>query len=137
MNKLTGRQWPLLALMLVFQAAAVESAEVEYRGKIAIDYSKEMPLLGISSIRYDESKKQFILLSDDTGIINNTFGGVGEARYYTIPESEIWRNGEPVQAFEEKWAFYTQQHILKPDNDIAWINNGHIDTEKCCLAGQG
>ena len=60
MRKLTRSLWLLL---VVFQSVAVQSAEIEFKGQMAIGHSKELPLLGISSIRYDEGRKQFILLT--------------------------------------------------------------------------
>ena len=111
--------------------------KIEYLGKSTIEASKEKQVLGISSIRYDEERGKFFLVSDDTGTIPNRYGFEAPARYYTINLQEIWslKNETLVDDFNTKKIAIREQ-VIKPDNSLAYINNGHVDLESIALFGE-
>ena len=108
-----------------------------YLGKRDIDYSQEHPILGISSIRYDESGSgSYWLQSDDTGYSRNLFGQRGISRLYQVPEQHIWNKADerPYSALNTKPFIQYYRNtikpvILEPTPSIANSHCGQIDTE--------
>lgn len=112
----------------------------EYLGKVSIGHSQQLPVLGISSIRYHKTnggEDKLTLLSDDTGADSNLYGTAGKARYYTISLNRVWNGNKPITETYDEWADEVQEKVIDPDNSGVWINNGHVDTEGLALSEEG
>ena len=125
-----------LSLLMAISGAVLGESESNHKielieGEFPIRSTPEKPVLGISSIRYDEKLNSLILLSDDTGTIRNQYWESGKARFYKLANSE-W--------FDEKGNLNTssfnlvEQVEIQPNDSVAWINHGHVDTESLAIA---
>ena len=149
----------LLVFCLVAQAYAAplpavsRTTKLEFVGSVLLESNTDKPVLGISSIRYDEEQDKFIVVSDDTGVIQNGYGQYGKARYYEVSASTVVSSLEsaidaqsdttldsrnilevtlkiatdPSSSFDYLWQWF---------NSWTWINDGHVDTEGMALINQ-
>ncbi|WP_062270360.1 esterase-like activity of phytase family protein [Endozoicomonas arenosclerae] len=118
--------------LLSFEGASAGQSGVQFLGSKKLDYSEEQPILGISSIRYDKTHNQFILLSDDTGAVPNYYNKNGRSRYYLVPEETLITSKGVVK--NNKTFLATSGSLIKevdiePNDTVHWTQNGHIDTE--------
>ena len=134
----------LLSFSSLLLAAPVETTEestkktdaITYVGKVSFPASKATQLLGASAIRYDQAKKHFIILSDDTGTYPNVFGVTGQPRYYTVKLEDIW--SEEHQNLLEDLSENPPEllvHSIIPDDSIKPIFNGGVDIESVTTFG--
>ncbi|MET4696013.1 esterase-like activity of phytase family protein [Endozoicomonas lisbonensis] len=141
----------LLPLLLLLQTQMVSAAASQkkppgnkytYRGTVLLDYTKDQPVLGISSLRYDKKSDQFIIVSDDTGVIPNLYEKIGKPRFYTLSGQAVLNalnvsTQEQVSALNS--SFIDETHLtVEPDeyqwnSRKNWIQDGHIDTEGLAL----
>ncbi len=113
----------LLVSAISLAAYGDTSEEIKYLGKVTIGNSEDKPVLGISSLRFDASKRQYILLSDDTGAVDNKYDQRGHARYYTISESDIW-DGTQVIELGDNWSDIVKEVVIEPNSAVGAIGRG-------------
>lgn len=137
----------LLSFSGLLSALPVETTEVtdkstdssdaiSYVGKVIFPVDKQKQLLGASSIRYDEAKKRFIILSDDTGAYPNIFGTTGQPRFYTINLAELWseeRQGllDNLSELKPELLF----HSITPNEPLKSMLGGGVDIESLTTFG--
>ena len=141
----------LLPLLLLLQthitSAASQNNPLEnkytYRGTVLLGHSKDQPVLGISSVRYDQRSDQFIIVSDDTGVVPNLYEEPGKPRFYTLSGQAVLN---ALKASTQEQAapaldpsFIDEIHLTVDPNESQWssrknwIQDGHIDTEGLAL----
>ncbi|WP_252179412.1 esterase-like activity of phytase family protein [Endozoicomonas sp. 4G] len=128
--------WPLSLFLLfaLFSPKVIFAGQngVMLLGSKKLDYSEDLPILGISSIRYDKNYRRYILLSDDTGAVPNYYNKNGQSRYYLIPEKTlITRKGivKSKGTFLRSSGRKVREVVIEPNDSIFWTTHGHIDTE--------
>ena len=138
---------PLLLLLQTHMASAASQTnplenKYTYRGTVLLGHAKDQPVLGISSVRYDQRSDQFIIVSDDTGVLPNLYEEPGKPRFYTLSGQAVL-NALNASTQEQAPAldpgFIDEIHLtVDPDESQwssrkNWIQDGHIDTEGLAL----
>ena len=129
-----------------------ERTRLKFIGSVSIEPGKDKPVLGISAVRYDESEKKYILLSDDTGIIPNAYRQFGKARFYELSADEVAQklqlpdadqpaSVDPGQITEKLIGAVPRTRgslngLWQVFHPWTWINDGHVDTEGLALISQ-
>lgn len=112
------------------------SDAITFIGKTSFEVRKANQLLGASSIRYDEAKKRFIILSDDTGAYANVFGVTGQPRFYSVKLADIW--SENHQGLLDNLSEKSPKlliHSIIPNDKIKPIFSGSVDLESLTTLG--
>lgn len=128
---------------------------LNFIGLVSIEPSKDKPVLGISSIRYDEGERKYILLPDDTGTIPNAYQQFGKARLYEVSADEIAQKlqqsgttgqvaavdlGQVKEKFigvdTRTWSAMNLNGLWQWLHPWTWIHDGHIDTEGLAIINQ-
>ena len=130
-----------------------EDPKLQFIGSASISPSADKPILGISSIRYDDNKNKYILLSDDTGIIPNAYKKFANSRFYELSADHVAEQltvvagtGKPalltldnvtettVKADTKPWSQVRLNGLWQVMHPWTWVNDGHIDTEGLTIA---
>lgn len=154
---------PLFSALLAFIVSAIaiadtttdisERTRLNFIGSVSIEPSKDKPVLGISSVRYDESERKYTLLPDDTGTIPNAYRQFGKARFYELSADEVTQklqlpgsdnqstSVDPEQVTEKLIGVDTQpwgklNGLWQVFHPWTWINDGHVDTEGLAMINQ-
>ena len=112
------------------------SESISYIGKVSFPADKKSQLLGASSIRYDETNKRFIVLSDDTGAYPNVFGDTGQPRFYSIALSDLW--SEEQQGLLENLPEQPPKLLIYnviPNDSLKPVFGGGVDIESLATFG--
>ena len=137
---------PLLLLQTQVTSAVPQENPVEnkytVRGTVILSHTKDKPILGISSVRYDQKSDQFIIVSDDTGVITNLYEKPGKPRFYTLSGQAVlnalYASTQEQPAALDSSSINEVHLTVNPDESHwssrkNWIQDGHIDTEGLAL----
>ena len=116
--------------------STISSDAITFVGKVSFPAEKAKQLLGASSIRYDEARKRFIILSDDTGAYPNVFGVTAQPRYFTVKLEDIW--SEEHQGLLENLTEKLPKllvHSIVPNDSLKDIFGGSVDIESATTFG--
>ncbi|KEQ16688.1 esterase-like activity of phytase family protein [Endozoicomonas numazuensis] len=122
----------IASALLSLQGVSAGQGGAQFLGSKKLGYSEEQPILGISSIRYDQAHHQFILLSDDTGAVQNYYSKNAPSRFYSISADHlINQNGivKHTSALLEATGDSIVETPIEPNHTVQGIENGQIDTE--------
>ena len=156
---------PLLAGLLAGIYSAVAPADapdinkdtiLEFIGSASISPSVDMPILGISSIRYDQARQKYIILSDDTGTIPNAYKKFASSRFYELSADDIAKqltfnvgNDQPtslplenvtektIKADTQPWSQVRLNGLWQLLHPWTWVHDGHVDTEGVTITDEG
>lgn len=137
-------------MLLLLQTQIAKAASQEnppgnkftYRGTVLLAHTEDKPVLGISSVRYDQKSDQFIIVSDDTGVIPNLYEKTGKPRFYTFSGQTVLNalNASTQEQASALDSSLIDEIHLTVDSDESqwnsrknWIQDGHIDTEGLAL----
>ena len=137
---------PLLLLQTQVTSAIPQENPVEnkytVRGTVTLGHTKDKPILGISSVRYDQKSDQFIIVSDDTGVITNLYEKPGKPRFYTLSGQAVlnalYASTQEQPAALDSSSINEIHLTVNPDESHwssrkNWIQDGHIDVEGLAL----